>query len=50
MIYIKGFLRYEGYLNDGLLEISANKNYVTERTIKNISIELNEVFDRRIKN
>lgn len=44
MRHVKGYLRYESDLKSGLIEITANKNYVTEREVKNIEVQLKEVI------
>jgi len=38
--YIKGIVRFEEYLDDGLFEITLTQNYFKDNKIKNIKTEL----------
>ena len=40
--YIKGIIRYENKLEDGLYEITINTNYFTEKKLKHIQTTIKE--------
>jgi hypothetical protein len=36
LTYVRGYIRYEKFLSEGVYQITANGNYITERTVKGV--------------
>lgn len=40
---MKGFVRYEDALEKGIFEVTGNYNYVIERAVKNVVVQVRPV-------